>query len=383
MEIIKKKIGIIGGGQLGKMMILAAKYMGFHTTVLDPAADCPCHSISDAHIVADITDTVAIRRLSEETDVMTYEWEHTDAKFLAILEAEGATIYPAAESLIVINDKYTQKKRLQENGVVVPDFVEVSGIQDIHVTLEKYGRLVLKARKGGYDGKGNAFVLSPADVDGAYAALGSGKIPLMAERYTDFVKEFSVLACRDMNGEFAVYPIAENKHENNILVTTTVPAVISEKTAQAAMEMARKVLDVFKGVGMFGIEMFAMPDGSVMYNEVAPRPHNSGHYTIEACVTSQFENHIRAITGLPLGDTTLLRPVCMRNLLGGDTPGKTVITGIDEALAIPGVKAHIYGKSESMPRRKMGHITVTADTVEEAERLADKAFSVLSINGVK
>ncbi len=377
------KIGIIGGGQLGKMMTLDGKRMSFYTAVLDPVKDCPSHSISDSHIIASFDDTDAIRRLSDETDVLTYEFEHINADFLVELEKEGKKIYPTAESLVIIKDKLSQKELLQKNDVLVPKFLSIMNLDDVFTAYQKFGKMVLKTRLGGYDGKGNAFVMNESDIEKAFAELGSGKIPLMAEKYVNYTMEVSVLACRGINAEIAVYPVAENIHKDNILEKTLVPARINEKTARSAMETAQKVMEIFKGVGMFCVEMFVTENGEVLVNEVAPRPHNSGHYTIEACVTSQFENHIRAITGLPLGDTTLITPVCMRNILGSEEPGFAQVYGIDEALRVKGAKVHVYGKKESRPKRKMGHITVTAKTLEEAEVLADIAFDAIKIGGVQ
>lgn len=383
MENIHKKIGIIGGGQLGQMMILEAKKMGFYITILDPTLNCPAHTLVDEHIVADFDDEKAIRLLADKSDVITYEFEHINAKVLKALEKEGKKVYPTATSLEIIQNKFLQKTLLAENNVPVPDFVEVKDIQDIQLAGKTFGfPMLLKACTGGYDGKGNYVVKNAEDVENGYKVLGSGTLPLMAERFYPFTMEISVLACRAISGEIQVYPVAENIHFDNILDETRVPASIDEATTNRAMTLAKHVMEVFKGVGMFCMEMFVDIDGNVAINEVAPRPHNSGHYTIEACVTSQFEQHIRAVSGLPLGDPSLIRPAAMRNLLGEEGfKGATSVLGADQCLEIPGVALHVYGKEESKPKRKMGHLTATANSLADAVANVAKAKNSVKITG--
>lgn len=383
MENIHKKIGIIGGGQLGQMMILEAKKMGFYVTVLDPTFNCPAHTLVDEHIVADFNDKSAIRKLAKKSDVVTYEFEHINAEVLKELEAEGKPVYPTATSLEIIQNKFAQKTVLAQNGVPVADFIEINSVHDIEKAGNLFGYpMLLKTCTGGYDGKGNYVVKSAEDCNKGFITLGSGLLPLMAERFFPFIMEISVLACRAIDGDIKVYPVAENLHEDNILDETHVPAGISQEITEKAMSLAKKVMEVFNGVGMFCMEMFVDKEGNVAINEVAPRPHNSGHYTIEACVTSQFEQHIRAISGLPLGDASLIRPVVMKNLLGADGfSGKTLISGADGCLAIPGVTLHIYGKEETKPKRKMGHITATASSLSEATKNVRNAYEKITIKG--
>ncbi|MCL2171842.1 MAG: ATP-grasp domain-containing protein, partial [Defluviitaleaceae bacterium] len=239
---------------------------------------------------------------------------------------------------------------------------------------------MLKATTGGYDGKGNYTVKSAADVEGGFAALGGGKIQLMAERYVDFDREISVLACRSIAGEIAIYPIGQNRHHEEILRETAVPADISESAKNAAITLAHQVMEIFQGVGIFCVEMFLHRDNTVSVNEIAPRPHNSGHYTIEGCFTSQFEQHIRAIAGLPLGDCGLIMPAVMQNVLGEDGhAGPTLVAGASDVLEIPGAYLHMYGKIETRPKRKMGHITALGATIEEATERAAKAKAALKV----
>ena len=383
MKNIEKKIGIIGGGQLGKMMIQEAKKMGFYITVLDPTLKCPAHTLVDEHIGANFDDETAIRLLASKSDVITYEFEHIGADILETLENEGVKVYPTAKSLKIIQNKYSQKSLLLKNNIPMPEFTSVKIPNDIKNAGEKYGYpFLLKSCTGGYDGKGNFVIHNENEINEGFKALGSGKIPLMAEKFFPFTMEISVLACRGINGEIEVYPVAENIHHDNILFETRVPANISEETSKKAMELAKSVMEIFEGVGMFCVEMFVDKDGNVALNEVAPRPHNSGHYTIEACMTSQFEQHIRAVSGLPLGSSKLIMPTVMRNLLGEEGfNGNATVEGADEALSIKGVYLHIYGKEKSVPKRKMGHFTVISDTLEEASEKAKKAYDFIKIKG--
>ena len=281
MKNIEKKIGIIGGGQLGKMMIQEAKKMGFYITVLDPTLKCPAHTLVDEHIGANFDDETAIRLLASKSDVITYEFEHIGADILETLENEGVKVYPTAKSLKIIQNKYSQKSLLLKNNIPMPEFTSVKIPNDIKNAGEKYGYpFLLKSCTGGYDGKGNFVIHNENEINEGFKALGSGKIPLMAEKFFPFTMEISVLACRGINGEIEVYPVAENIHHDNILFETRVPANISEETSKKAMELAKSVMEIFEGVGMFCVEMFVDKDGNVALNEVAPRPHNSGHYTI-------------------------------------------------------------------------------------------------------
>ncbi|MCL2396881.1 MAG: 5-(carboxyamino)imidazole ribonucleotide synthase [Defluviitaleaceae bacterium] len=377
---LSTKIGIIGGGQLGKMMILEAKKMGFYVAIVDPDPKCPAHTLVDKHIVAGLKDREAILQLAEISDVITYEIEHIDVDALFEVEKNGMPVYPTPASLKIIQDKLTQKQRLIDEGAPAPEFVAANSVADIVAAGEKFGYpMMLKARKGGYDGRGNFHVASADHAQEAYNALDGEKNPLMVEKFVDFVMEISVLACRGKDGTIAIYPVAQNAHKDEILQETRVPATISNKTRDAAMALARQVMEIFEGVGMFCVEMFVHKDESVSVNEIAPRPHNSGHYSIEGCIASQFENHVRAVAGLPLGDTSLFKPTVMRNILGEPGhSGPAFVQGVEEVLSIPGATLHIYGKQETRAKRKMGHITVVADTLEDAV-----AKGVLASNSLK
>ncbi|MCD8078660.1 MAG: 5-(carboxyamino)imidazole ribonucleotide synthase [Lachnospiraceae bacterium] len=374
-----KKIGIIGGGQLGKMMILDGKRLDTQFAILDPTEHCPAHSIADRHVVADFDDVDAILRMAEDVDVVTYEFEHISVEALRRLEAEGHKVYPSAETLSRIQNKLVQKRWLAKHEIPVPVFRPVDGVEDIHAAAEEYGYpIILKTCTGGYDGKGNAVIETGNEIAGAYETLGAGKLPLMVEECIDFEKEVSILACRSENGEMAVFPVAENVHHNSILDETTVPAVISEDSVREAMEVAKACLQAFDACGMLCIELFVTREGHILVNELAPRPHNSGHYTIEGCYTSQYEQHVRAILEMPLGNPNLIRPTAMKNLIG-DRNGQAELTGLEEAYRFPNVKVHIYGKEQVKVGRKMGHITATGETLEEALAEVRGAHAALHI----
>ena len=383
METINKKIGIVGGGQLGKMMILEAKRLGFYVSVLDPEASCPAHSICDHLIIAGLDDPKGYKELSKHADVITYEWENINADALENLENDGFTIYHPVKVLKELQNKYTQNTVLSRNGIPVPGFKQVFSTDDIKEAgkTENFGYpLMLKTTTDGYDGKGTFLIKSKNDVENAFRQLGSGVKGLMAEKFIDFEKEISLLACRGIGGEKVIYPIAENTHINSILDTTIVPAGIDANVYRKAIDIGNKLMSVLEFVGTFCIEMFVSKQGDVYVNEIAPRPHNSGHYTIEACFANQFENHIRAIVGLPFGDVSLRSPTVMVNLLG-ESNGNAKLLGLEEAYNDPNIHVHIYGKKQSKTGRKMGHYTVVGNTIDDTVKRAQELKSTIRIIG--
>jgi 5-(carboxyamino)imidazole ribonucleotide synthase len=381
MNIIKKRIGIVGGGQLGTMMILEAKRLGFYVVTLDPSADCPSHSISDELIVAPFNDEKAYIELADKVDVITYEFEHIHVE---ALEKEGKPVYPSIASLKIIKNKLTQNETLHKHNIPLPRFAPVNSVDDILVLGDEpaFGYpLMLKATLGGYDGKGVTFISDKTEVESAYQSLGAGSIGLMIEEFVDFDREISIIATRGIDGERVIYPPAENEHKNSILDVTIAPARIKPSIAQKAIDIADKVMEVFDGVGTFGVEMFVTKDNEVLVNEVAPRPHNSGHFTIEACFANQFENHIRAITGLPLGNTDLIAPAVMLNLIG-ESNGPAKLLGLEEAYKKDAnLHVHFYGKADSKIDRKMGHVTLMGKTIEETLERAMQAKEIVRIVG--
>lgn len=380
-EYKTKKIGIVGGGQLGKMMILDAKRLDYQFIIMDPTPDCPAHSIADEHIVAGFDDEQAMLELAAKVDVLTYEFEHINAKALQKIEQKGVKVYPSSETLLHIQNKLVQKQWMAKHDLPVPDFKEVKSVEDIKEAAKEYGYpIMLKTCTGGYDGKGNYLIREEQFVEEGFSVLGSGTLPLMVERFVPFEKEVSILVCQSENGDIKVWPVGENIHKNSILDETLVPAVMSEAARQEAMEIAKKTIKVFEAIGMLCIELFVTEDGHILINELAPRPHNSGHYTIEGCYTSQYENHIRGILGLPLGNTDLIKPTVMKNIIG-EVNGPATLEGLEEAYAAGGnVKIHMYGKQEVKVGRKMGHITAVAETIEEAREMVQHAHEKISFH---
>jgi len=373
------RIAIVGGGQLGKMMTVAAKQFGFHVTVLDPTPNSPAAQVADKQVVAPFHDAGAIYALAKEADVIIYEFEHINAAALMALEEDGYLVFPSPQILQVIQDKLLQKQTLARGGIPVPPFRGVSTRDEVEKAAAEFGYpLMLKARRGGYDGKGNFLLPEAEAIEAGLRALHGAE--LMVEKFIPFSCEVSVIVARSRSGEVKIYPLSENEHADNILRRSIVPARVSPAVAKRAQEIAEGVISLFSGVGIFCVEMFVTPWEEVLVNEVAPRPHNSGHYTIEACITSQFEQHIRATCGLPLGEPALRSAAVMVNLLGEDGYyGPAVLEGCAGALSLPGVHLHFYGKHHTAPKRKMGHFTVTASTLEEALKIASRAEKYLRV----
>ncbi|HVV66504.1 MAG TPA: 5-(carboxyamino)imidazole ribonucleotide synthase [Candidatus Saccharimonadales bacterium] len=371
-------IGIVGGGQLGRMLALAAAPLGFKVAVLNPAPGSPAAQVGAEEIVGDLYDRKALQKLAGRADFLTVEIEHLDAAILEEIAASGTPVNPAPATVRMIQDKLRQKEFLEAAGVPVAPFQEIADEAAALEALEAFGgRMLIKTRHGAYDGRGNMAVKSPVDVTEAFKVF-TGK-QLYAERFIPFEKELAVMIVRDVKGNTAVYPVAETVHERNICLEVTAPAPVSDKHRQEAGRIARKVAGLLDGAGAFGIEMFLTKDGMVLVNEIAPRVHNSGHYTMDACRTSQFEQHIRAIAGLPLGPTELVVPAAaMVNILG-ERNGPTEVKGLGKALSTPYTNVHIYGKSPTKIDRKMGHVNATGDNVEEALKRARSARKALDI----
>jgi len=371
-------LGIIGGGQLGKMIGIEAKRMSLRLAYLDPDKDCPASTLADKLIVSDYRDKKSIFELAKITDVLTYEIELANSSVLKELESRGFAVHPASGVLNIIQNKLRQKRFLKEKGIPVPDFEEVTSFEQAKKTCNKFGYpLVLKACEDSYDGRSNFLIKSANDVNRGIQYFEGRRC--MIEKFIHFVKEVSVMVARNTKGQIESFPVAENIHTNNILDTTIVPARINGKVVSRAKSIAEKVVKSFKGVGVFGIEMFLAND-KLMINEVAARPHNSGHYSIEACSVSQFEQHIRAILGLPLARPRLMSPVVMMNILGSPKyTGEYFFKGIDKAFTVPGLKLHFYGKKITKPQRKLGHITITAENIEEALSRANLVRNLLTV----
>jgi len=376
------RIGIIGGGQLAKMIAQVAKRMSMYVIILDPTPNCPASTVIDRQIVADFKDENAIRQLANECDVITYEIELGNSDILIELEMNGFSIHPSAKTLRNIQDKLLQKQILKENNLPIPDFMGVETKEDLLKALEKFGYpAVLKARFDSYDGRGNFVIESKENLDEAIKFLKNKKC--LMEEYVPFVKEVSVMIAKNSRGQVVRHPVVENIHKDNILDITIVPARISTKGIKEVKYVADATLSVLNGVGIFGIEMFLGKDDKVLINEIAPRPHNSGHYSIEACSISQFEQHIRAILDFPLIEPILHSPAVMINIIGEDDSNYPyAFEGIKDVLAIPGASLHIYGKKITRKGRKLGHITVLDSNIESAIQKAKKCRSLIRIEDI-
>jgi 5-(carboxyamino)imidazole ribonucleotide synthase len=371
------KLGIIGGGQLGKIMSQKAKKMGFHVTILDPTFNCPAAQVSDKHIMGGFHDKAKLEQLVQETDVTTFELEHVETSILKELYDNGHTIHPSPYVIELIQNKYEQKKLLDERGIPVPAYKSVESDED----LASFGFPVIqKSKKEGYDGKGVLMLKTPEDMKNAIKAES------FIEELVDIDKELAVIVARNREGETKCYPVVEMLFDDrtNICDIVMAPAKISKEIEEKAIDISVKSIKVLDGVGIFGVELFLTKSGEILVNEIAPRPHNSGHYTVEACATSQFEQIIRAVTNLPLGSTKLISPAVMVNLLGEEGyEGEPIIEGIHDALEIPELSFHFYAKSFTKPFRKMGHITVLDDDIDKALVKAMKAKEILKIKGSK
>ncbi len=365
-----EKIGIIGGGQLGRMMVPPAKELGFHVTVVEGSKDCPAGQVGAEVIVAEdgIKDEAAVERLVHLSDVTTWEIEHIPASLLVGLQERGHNIQADPATLVIIQDKLIQSQYLQSLGIPVAPFNE-----ELHEdAFIGNGPYVVKSRRGGFDGRGNLVVDSLDDPRIAEKFDGTD---IYVQQKLEFEKELVVIAARDMNGKIVVYPVVETEHVDNICHTVTSPAQVDKSIHEKAEEVARQVLKHLNGAGVFAIEMFLV-NGEIIVNEIAPRVHNSGHLTIEANKTSQFEQQIRAITGLPLGSTEQIAPAAvMVNVLGA-REGDLDRTGVDKVAGEKDTKLHLYGKTPR-PARKIGHITTLAATAAEAREIATRSRAYL------
>jgi 5-(carboxyamino)imidazole ribonucleotide synthase len=368
------RLGIIGGGQLARMTAIAALPLGCEVIVLEKNPFSPAARLSPDSIVGDWSDPATLMQFAKRCDVITLENEFVDAAALAVLERAGHKVFPSAACIAVTQDKLTQKQTLQQAGLAVPQFRAVNSPDEIIAAAKEFGwPLLLKTRRNGYDGKGNFTVRSAADVAAGWTALDGGKNDLMVEAFWRFERELAVIVTRGRDGTMVVYTVVETIQRNHVCHVVKAPAQISGAVAARATDMARRAIEAVGGVGSFGVELFLSATGELAINELAPRAHNSGHYTIEACDCSQFENHVRAVLGWPLGNPLMLAPTAvMVNLLGTNrTSGQPC--GLENALRQTGARVHIYGKLMSGPGRKMGHITVLENSVEEGMALAERA----------
>lgn len=343
-------IGILGGGQLGRMLALAAARLGFDAAVLGREEDCPAGRVAARTITGAYDDPNSLRRLAEVSDVVTFEFESVSAEAVAALEAQGVAVLPDARALATAQDRLAEKRFLNAHGCPTVAFAPIDDPVKIPAALERLGApALLKTRREGYDGKGQAWVRDAAEAGAAWAAVGG--VPSVLEARCPFVREVSLVAARGRDGGFAAYPLAENRHEAGVLRETVAPAEASPAVAAEARRIGRTVAEALGYVGVLAVELFELADGRLLVNEIAPRVHNTGHWTLDGCEVDQFEQHVRAIAGWPLGPVAPLARARMRNLLGEEADCWAELT--DD----PGARLHFYGKRDAAPGRKMGHVT--------------------------
>jgi 5-(carboxyamino)imidazole ribonucleotide synthase len=359
-------LGLLGGGQLGRMFVAAARTMGYHVIVLDPDPQAPAEHFADEHICADFRDAAALKKLAASCTAITTEFENAPADSLIGL-AQHCIVRPRGESVAIAQDRITEKTFLRDNGFAVGPFAVIHGAVEINNSLNNISfPALLKTSRLGYDGKGQARVDSIEQVRDVLAQWGN--VPCVLEQFLPLKCEVSVVLTRGADGKTASYPVAENQHVNGILDISIVPARVSDAIKQQATDAAVRLAKTLDYVGVLAVEFFVLADDTLLINEIAPRPHNSGHFTLDACITSQFEQQVRALCGLPLGDPRLHTPAVMVNLLGDVWRDGTLAS--EKILAHPNVKLHLYGKREARPGRKMGHYTVVGNTVESALQTA-------------
>jgi 5-(carboxyamino)imidazole ribonucleotide synthase len=367
-------IGVLGGGQLGRMMALAGRRMGYRFVVLDPSERCPTAQVADGVVVGALDDVEAARRLARQVDVITLDTEHVPADLLAELETI-VPVRPGAAVLRTINDRQIQKQFLDQLGLPQAAWAPATTPGELDAALARLGRpAIVKVRRAGYDGKGQVRIEPDADAHAELARLRGE--PAVAEELVRFAREISVILARGLTGELRIYPIAENVHRRHILHTTRAPAPMAASARQRAEDIAVTVAESLDHVGVIAVEMFELPDGHLLVNEIAPRTHNSGHYTYGACATSQFEQHVRAVCGVPLGDPRPMTGAVMVNLIGDlwrDGP-----PAWREVFARPEARLHLYGKDAPAPGRKMGHVVLLDPDTERALATAEQLIAALS-----
>jgi 5-(carboxyamino)imidazole ribonucleotide synthase len=360
-------LGVLGSGQLGRMFAIAARQMGYRVATYSPEDDTPTGQVADREVSAAYDDLDQVRVFAKSVSVVTFEFENVPAA-TAAAAAEFAPVRPGGNVLHTTQHRLREKTFLRDNGFPVTPFHAVNSLEELRLALHRVGYpAVLKTAGWGYDGKGQVIIKSPDHTDAAWAGLECTEAVL--EAFVDFEKEVSIVAARGVDGSFAHWDLIENDHKHHILDTSICPAIATERTFKQAIEIARGILDQLQVVGVLCVEFFLTRDGDLIVNELAPRPHNSGHLTIDACVTSQFEQQVRAVAGLPLGSTKLLKPAAMANLLGDIWFRDGKLVEPDWSAALTGssdVKLHLYGKQAARMGRKMGHLTATADTVQAA-----------------
>lgn len=355
-------VGVMGSGQLGRMFAIAARRMGYRVHTFSPERDTPTGQVADVEVCAGYADEAAVRAFAKGVDVLTFEFENVPVQSVD-WAAEHCVVRPSGRVLHVCQHRLREKEFLKAAGLPLPDFAPVDSLDSLRAAVARLGTpSVLKTAAFGYDGKGQRKIMPDSDLGEVWAGF-EGQ-PAVLEAWVPFEREISVLVARSVAGETAVYPVCENVHTRHVLDLTLVPARISGDEARQALQLAERTAVALDLVGLLAVEMFLLADGRILINELAPRPHNSGHFSFDASITSQFEQQLRAVCGLPLGATDLLRPAAMANLLGDVWANGEPDWAA--AAALPAVKIHLYGKAEPRPGRKMGHLVALGNSLEEA-----------------
>ena len=372
-------LGILGGGQLGKMLLYETRKFDIKTSVLDPSKNAPCKIACDTFEVGDLMDFETVYNFGKKVDVLTFEIEHVNIDALEALEKEGITVYPSSNTLRNINDKITQKKFYQTHQIPTSSFQVFNSKDELIVAINKYEiryPFVWKQSTGGYDGMGVCIVRNKEDL------ANVKDTPCIAEKLIPFVNELAVIVSRNPNGEVASYPVVEMEFhpEANQVEYVICPARIENNIAERAKKIAEKVSNSFEHVGLLAVELFQTEEGEILVNEVAPRPHNSGHFSIEGSLTNQFEQHIRAILNLPLGNTKSKIAAVMVNLVGEEGyTGDVYYKNLEQILNLDGVTPHIYGKKQTRPYRKMGHVTIVNNDISKARKIAEVVKNTIKV----
>ncbi|KAL3520935.1 hypothetical protein ACH5RR_019084 [Cinchona calisaya] len=379
-------VGVLGGGQLGRMLCQAASQLAIKVIVLDPMEDCPASSLSHYHMVGSYDDSATVQEFAKRCGVLTVEIEHVDAATLEKLEQQGVDCQPKASTIRIIQDKYLQKVHFSRHAIPLPKFMQIDDLDSAKQAGDLFNYpLMIKSKRLAYDGRGNAVANSEEELSSAVNALGGYDRGLYVEKWAPFVKELSVIVVRGRDNSVLCYPVVETIHRENICHIVKSPADVSWKIMKLATDVAFRAVSSLDGAGIFAVELFLTADGQILLNEVAPRPHNSGHHTIESCFTSQFEQHLRAVVGLPLGDPSMKTPAAiMYNILGEDEgePGFLMAHQlIQRALGIPGAAVHWYDKPEMRKQRKMGHITIVGPSVGVVEARLKSMLSEETVDG--
>ncbi len=369
------RLGVLGGGQLGRMMIQEAINYNIHVHCLDPDSNAPCRDISHSFSHGSLTDFETVYDFGKDKHVITVEIEHVNIEALEKLQSEGVRVFPQPHILKMVQDKGLQKTFYRDHGIATPDFYLIENKAEIGNYLAEFP-FMQKMRKGGYDGKGVTALKTPADLDTAFDA------PSVLEKFVDFEKELSVIVARNEKGETKAYPTVECEFsaEANLVEFLFAPAEISSETEEKATKLAIEIIEKLGMVGILAVELFLTKSGEILVNEIAPRPHNSGHQTIECNVTSQFEQHLRSILNLPLGSTKIIQPGVMINLLGEKGfEGDAIYRDLEKAMAMEGVHVHLYGKAKTKSFRKMGHVTIVAETLATAKKTGRSILNLIRV----